>query len=105
MVVKALKNCVNLQACTWTRDGSLDTFILETLHQCPRLEELEINGHDDGNYDPCLLLQFTHLRRISLIMPSGPVVGALKPWMALTGGTVQSLTLICKASLCEMLPL
>ncbi|KAF4613324.1 hypothetical protein D9613_010978 [Agrocybe pediades] len=97
-VQDGLRNCTNLRACTWTRDGSLDSDILRVLHSCQNLEELELNGHNDGHYDPRLLLGFTHLRRISIIMPSAAVVSQLRPWLSLTGDTLRSLTLICKAS-------
>ncbi|KAF8065030.1 hypothetical protein FPV67DRAFT_166766 [Lyophyllum atratum] len=93
-----LRNCINLHACTWTRDGSLNSEILQALQISGTLQELEINGRSEDNYEPALLLGFTRLTRISLIMPSGPVVNRLSPWMALTGSTLQSLTLICKAS-------
>jgi len=95
-VYLGLRNCTNLRACTWTRDGSLDSDILKVLHSCDTLEELELNGHSTGHYDTRLLLGFTHLRRISIIMPSAAVVSQLRPWLSLTGETLRSLTLICK---------
>lgn len=95
-VLKGLKNCTNLRSCIWTRDGSLTSDILEALHQCKNLRELELNGHNIGNYDPQLLLKFTELHRISLIMPSVPVVCQLKPWLSAAGASLRSLTLICK---------
>ncbi|KAF8152989.1 hypothetical protein B0H34DRAFT_87411 [Crassisporium funariophilum] len=97
-VLRGLKNCVNLRSCTWTRDGSLNSEILLALQRCSNLRELEVNGHNDGNYDPRLLLGFTELNRISLIMPSLPVVSQLRPWLSITGHTLRALTLICKAS-------
>lgn len=97
-VIDGLRNCVNLRACTWTRDGSLHSGILSALQSSKELKGLEINGHSDGNYDPRLLMKFTHLNSISIIMPSASVVGQLHSWMQLTGGTLRSLTLICKVS-------
>ncbi|KAJ6623654.1 hypothetical protein B0H10DRAFT_1786141 [Mycena sp. CBHHK59/15] len=98
LVLNGLKNCLNLQACTWTRDGSLNSAILSVLRASQTLRELEINGHSDGNYDAGILAGFAHLRRISLIMPSARVVRQFNSWMALTGATLCSLTLICKMS-------
>ncbi|KAJ7271162.1 hypothetical protein C8J57DRAFT_1508112 [Mycena rebaudengoi] len=98
LVLAGLNNCANLQACTWTRDGSLNSPILTVLHGLNTLRELEINGNSEGHYDAQLLPNFTHMQRISLIMPSARVVGQLNSWMALTGPTLRSLTLICKMS-------
>ncbi|KAJ4490197.1 hypothetical protein J3R30DRAFT_3279097 [Lentinula aciculospora] len=98
MVVNGLRNCINLRSCTWTRDGSLNSGILEAL-QCPRnLQTLEINGHAEGNYDPQLLIQFSGLQKISLIMPSSSVISVLRPWLQRTGTSLKSLTIICKTS-------
>ncbi|KIY51589.1 hypothetical protein FISHEDRAFT_36872 [Fistulina hepatica ATCC 64428] len=93
-----LRNCVHLRACTWTRDGSLTSKILQALSALPFLEDLEINGHSDGNYRPQLLLSFTKLRRLSIIMPSASVAEQLVPWSHLTGSSLRDLTLICKSS-------
>ncbi|PPQ79027.1 hypothetical protein CVT25_002336 [Psilocybe cyanescens] len=98
-VLQGLSNCINLKACTWTRDGSLNSEILGTLKYCKNLREFEFNGHSDGHYDPRLLVAFTKLHKLSIIMPSAAVVAQLNSWMALTGSTLRSLTLICKASL------
>jgi len=98
IIPKGLRNCTNLRACTWTRDGSLNSDILRALQTSGSLRELEINGHDDGNYDPDLLKGFANLTRISLIMPSGSVIAQLKSWMELTGNTLKALTLICKVN-------
>ncbi|KAJ3829552.1 hypothetical protein EV361DRAFT_791836 [Lentinula raphanica] len=96
LVARGLKNCINLRSCTWTRDGSLNSQILDAL-QCS-LQELEINGHDAGHYDPQLLLRFVDLRKISLIMPSSSVISVLHPWLQRTGSSITSLTIICKTS-------
>ncbi|KAJ7770320.1 hypothetical protein B0H14DRAFT_3509328 [Mycena olivaceomarginata] len=84
LVLAALKNCVNLRTCTWTRDGALNSAVLRVLQASDTLAELEINGHSDGHYDASVLEGFVHLRRMSLIMPSADVL--------------PSLTLICKTS-------
>ncbi|KIM41347.1 hypothetical protein M413DRAFT_146971 [Hebeloma cylindrosporum] len=97
-VHRGLKNCTNLRSCAWTRDGSLNSDILEALTHCPNLQELELNGNDQGHYDTRSLLAFTHLRRLSIIMPSTGVMAELNPWLALTGHTLRSLTLICRAT-------
>lgn len=98
MTLQGLKNCVNLRACTWTRDGSLNSDILRALQTSNSLQELEINGHDDGNYEPDILKGFTGLTRISLIMPSAAVINGLGSWLELTGKSLRNLTLICKVS-------
>ncbi|KAJ6537371.1 hypothetical protein DFH09DRAFT_1042451 [Mycena vulgaris] len=98
LVLSGLRNCVNLRACTWTRDGSLNSGILAVLQASDSLVELEINGHSDGQYDAGILAGFSHLRKLSLIMPSADVVARLNSWMARTGATLRSLTLICKMS-------
>ncbi len=96
-----IRNCINLRACTWTRHGSLTSPVLETLAECARLRELEINGENAGYYDPTILPRFSHLRKLTLIMPSAPVVANLLPWIAATGSTLQHLSIICKASYIE----
>lgn len=88
-------NCVNLRSCTWTRDGSLHSAVLESLSGCPHLHELEINGNDSG-YDPILLTQFSRLSKLSLIMPSAHVLDIFPAWISITGETLRSLTIICK---------
>ncbi|KAJ6545360.1 hypothetical protein B0H19DRAFT_955195 [Mycena capillaripes] len=98
LVLKGLKNCVSLRACTWTRDGALNSAILRVLQACDPLVELEVNGHSDGHYDAAILAGFARLRRVSLIMPSADVVGQLPRWMKRTGSQLRSLTLICKMS-------
>lgn len=95
--LQGLRNCVNLRSCSWTRDGSLTSAVLEELQRCSNLEELEINGHDK-HYDHQLLTRFTHLRKISLIMPSMSVTDILPSWTRLTANSLRNLTLICKVS-------
>ncbi|KAF9011769.1 hypothetical protein BDQ17DRAFT_1344798 [Cyathus striatus] len=98
LILRGLRNCINLRSCTWTRDGSLTSDILKALQTSDQLKELEINGHHEGNYDPVVLQSFGHLTKISLIMPSGAVVNQLIHWLSTTGDTLKSLTLICKSS-------
>ncbi|EGO01171.1 hypothetical protein SERLA73DRAFT_179271 [Serpula lacrymans var. lacrymans S7.3] len=95
---RGLTNCVNLKSCTWTRDGSLNSAILEALLRCSQLEELEINGNDSPSYSTAILPQFSNLRKISLIMPSISVLDILPSWLSVTNETLRNLTLICKAS-------
>src|SRR5882757_2105355 len=61
-----LKNCVNLRTCTWTRDGSVDSWILKALQECPKLRELELNGNHNS-HDAIILRKFKNLEKISLI--------------------------------------
>ncbi|KAK0451597.1 hypothetical protein EV421DRAFT_1702856 [Armillaria borealis] len=98
VVISGVTNCTNLRSCTWTRDGSLNSEILEALLCSTELREMEINGHNDGNYDANILRSFSKLGRISLIMPSSSVVDMLPSWMSVTGESLHSLTLICKSS-------
>ncbi|KAM5546113.1 hypothetical protein V8D89_000239 [Ganoderma adspersum] len=93
-----VRNCVHLRACTWTRHGSLTSPVLETLADCSRLQELEINGENAGYYDPRILPRFSHLRKLSLIMPSTAVISVLLPWARNTGQTLNHLSVICKSS-------
>lgn len=98
LCLSGIKNCVNLRSCTWTRDGSLTTEILEALLPCEHLAELEINGNHENHYDPWLLRRFAHLRRISLIMPRTAVVEVLPAWTLASGATLRHLTILCKVS-------
>ncbi|KAF8558683.1 hypothetical protein OG21DRAFT_1493889 [Imleria badia] len=97
LCTEGVRNCVNLRSCTWTRDGSLHSCVLESLGSCPQLHELEINGND-SEYNPTLLTQFSRLSKISLIMPSARVLDIFPTWISVTGETLRSLTIICKAS-------
>jgi len=60
------------------------------------LQELEINGRHDGNYDHRILPQFTRIRRIKLIMPSLPVVEVLPAWLRTLVDPLQSLSIVSK---------
>ncbi|KAI0357708.1 hypothetical protein OH77DRAFT_1494614 [Trametes cingulata] len=98
LCLNGIRNCINLRACTWTRHGSLTSRVLETLVDCARLSELEVNGQHNNYYDPRILPKFTHLRKLSLIMPSGPVIDTLPSWTQNNRETLQYLSLICKSS-------
>ena len=93
--VQGVRNCVNLRSCTWTRDGSLHSAVLESLGGCPQLHELEINGND-SQYNPILLTQLSRLSKISLIMPNAHVLDVFPTWISITGETLRSLTLLCR---------
>ncbi|GBE89773.1 hypothetical protein BKA93DRAFT_793618 [Sparassis latifolia] len=95
--LRGIINCVNLKSCTWTRDGSLTSSVLEALLFCTQLKELEINGSHHGRYDPSILARFSRLRKITLIMPSSAVINTLPCWMRYTGDTLRHLSLICKS--------
>ncbi|KAJ7758286.1 hypothetical protein B0H16DRAFT_1885299 [Mycena metata] len=82
LVVKGLRNCVSLRACTWTRDGALNSAVLAVLQASDTLLELEINRHSDGHYDAALLRGFAHLAiRMSPLVTDG-VLGAIAPSLA-----------------------
>ncbi|KAF8470403.1 hypothetical protein DFH94DRAFT_208822 [Russula ochroleuca] len=93
---KGLENCVHLKACTWTRDGSLTSEILSCLGRCPELTDIAINGGHSRHYQPMELVQLHHLRKISLIMPSIPVLMILSHWLQTIGRSLTSLSLVCK---------
>lgn len=95
LCTKGIRNCINLRSCTWTRDGSLHSCVLESLVSCQQLHELEINGND-SEYSPTLLIQFSRLSKVSLIMPSAHVLDIFPTWISVTGETLRSLTIICK---------
>ncbi|KAG5643518.1 hypothetical protein DXG03_000710 [Asterophora parasitica] len=76
-VLQGLRNCINLLACTWTRDGSLNSDVLKALQALDTLRELEINGRSEDNFNPKLLTGFTRVSRIGLIMPSAPVASPI----------------------------
>ena len=94
---RGLTSCVNLRTCTWTRHGSLSSDILMALQQLPHLTDLEVNGKSHIFYSPENLTKFTHLRKISLIMPSGSFIDVLPTWIQSVGHTLEHLTLICQA--------
>ena len=94
--LRGIVNTVNLQSCTWTRDGSLGSSILLAMLKHRSLQELEINGRHYGNYDHTVLPQFTSIRRIKLIMPSPPVIDVLPTWLRSLAEPLQCLSIVCK---------
>lgn len=94
---KGLQNCVHLKACTWIRDGSLTSEILTCLARCPELTDITLNGGCSPHYGPMDLVHLLRPRKISLIMPSIPVVTILPQWLQAIGQSLTSLSLICKA--------
>jgi hypothetical protein len=103
-LIQGLFNCINLNSCVWTRDGSLTNDILLTLQAPNRanLKELEINAHSNHLYDASLLPNFASLRRLVLIMPDADTVKHLTDWCANLGESLRELSVICKASLLAM---
>lgn len=97
LCVAGLINCPGLYACTWTRDQTITSEILDALKQCPSLRELEINGHST-TYPPNSLLDFHSLTKISLIMPSADVIAVLPAWLANNSQNLTTLQIICKVS-------
>ncbi|KAI0088861.1 hypothetical protein BDY19DRAFT_946407 [Irpex rosettiformis] len=98
LCLRGLQNCINLQAFCWTRDGSLSNSILEALCSLPHLRDLEINGHSDGYYDHRTLLQFTRLRKVTLILPGIKIVNLLPTWAARVSQNLRQLTLVCQST-------
>lgn len=92
---RAIRQCTNLRSCTWTKDGSISSELLESLLNCQQLRELEINGNS-AEYDPLILTQFQSLRKISLIMPSVHVLNVLPLWIKASGPTLRNLRIICR---------
>ncbi len=94
---KGLENCVHLKACAWARDGSLTSEILTCLARCPELIDITLNGGHSPQYEPMDLVQLLRPRKISLIMPSSPVLSILPHWLQAIGQPLTSLSLICEA--------
>ncbi|KAG8857061.1 hypothetical protein FRB96_005991 [Tulasnella sp. 330] len=93
-VARSIAHCVNLQKCIWTRDGTLTSEILSTLHKtCRQLKDLEVNGHSSTYYDPTLLLRFSDLTGLSVIMPDRALVNVLPEWIMATGPTLKNISL------------
>ncbi|KAH7910379.1 hypothetical protein BJ138DRAFT_1173181 [Hygrophoropsis aurantiaca] len=96
--VRGIQNCVNLRSCTWTRDGSFNSAVMSALQGCHNLQEIELNGHDTGAYNPIALVQFQRLSKLTLIMPSAQIIDIMPSWMSVTGATLRHLSIICKSS-------
>ena len=101
-IYKGLKNCVHLNAYTWTRDRTMTSEILLCLGMCTELTDITFNGGYSRLYDPMDLVQLRRLRKISLIMPSLGVLSILPHWLQGIGRSLTSLSLVCKASLCSL---
>lgn len=73
----------NLTSFAFTRDHSLSPQLLHAVATCmPALQELEINAHSTGSFDPVSLLQIKGpLVKLSLLMPDRRVVGVLEEWL------------------------
>ncbi|KAF9781527.1 hypothetical protein BJ322DRAFT_1076731 [Thelephora terrestris] len=82
--LQGLKNCVNLLSCTWTRDGSLSSSILLAILKHSSLQELEIHGCHNKNYDHTILPRFTSV---------------LPLWLKSLVRPLQSLSIMCERSL------
>ena len=96
-VTKGLGNCVHLKTCTWTRDGSLTSEVLACLAKCPELTEITLNGGRSPQYEAMDLVQLLRLRKISMIMPSEPVLRIFPRWFRAIGQSLTGLSLICEA--------
>lgn len=95
LCVNALNNCVNLQAVTWTRDGSLNDEIISTL-ATKRIRYLEFNAHAGSYYHPESLTRFGFLTTLFLLMPDRKTVNILPQWIRATGEHIRSITFLCK---------
>ncbi|KAF7967513.1 hypothetical protein HWV62_34040 [Athelia sp. TMB] len=85
-----IDNCVNLHKCVWTRDGSVNMMILDSLLN---LRELEVNAGHVAHYDAECLAKFRALQNVTLIMPNQTVIKVIPAWMSATGATLLSLSL------------
>jgi hypothetical protein len=98
-ILNALKRCINLRICVWTRDGSLSAPIIDSLASCPRVEDITINGRTEGHYLPQSILKFSNLKRLTIIMPSAAIVSLLPIYFLGLGTTLTHFSLICKVCL------
>ncbi|KAJ1301100.1 hypothetical protein OPQ81_003516 [Rhizoctonia solani] len=70
LATRAISNCLNLRSCSWTRDGTLSTRMLQELAGLKSLKELELNAKPE-------------------ILPA---------WSAGNKDTLESLVVICKST-------
>ncbi|KAG8703946.1 hypothetical protein FRC09_003855 [Ceratobasidium sp. 395] len=108
LACQAIDRCVNLISCSWTRDGSLYSKIIESLAGLKKLKSLEINGRP-GRWTawvPDDLFRFRHLESLTLIMPVQAVTEILPAWTAQNSETLQSLstTALGDVTLRKMIP-
>ena len=69
---EGLKNCVHLNACTLSTDGTMTPEILRCLGMCPELTDMTFGREYSFRYEPMDLVQLLHLCKISLIHPACP---------------------------------
>ncbi|CAE6408103.1 unnamed protein product [Rhizoctonia solani] len=100
LATQAISNCLNLRSCSWTRDGSLSTSMIQELASLNSLKELEINAKPGafGAWVPEDLLGFRNLQSLTLIMPARSVVELLPAWCRENKDTLESLVIICKSA-------
>ncbi|CAE6506020.1 unnamed protein product [Rhizoctonia solani] len=100
LATQAISNCINLRSCSWTRDRTLSTSVLQRLAELKLLKELEINAKPGafGAWIPEDLLAFRGLQSLTLIMPARSVVELLPEWTAKNRDTLESLVIICKST-------
>ncbi|KAG8695855.1 hypothetical protein FRC08_007522 [Ceratobasidium sp. 394] len=100
LACRAISHCVNLLSCSWTRDGSLYTKIIESLAELKKLQSLEINGRPGPwtAWVPDDLFRFRHLQSLTLIMPVQAVMDVLPAWTEQNSETLESLVIICKST-------
>lgn len=93
-VIGAIRNCSHLQSCSWAEVGSLSSEILQELSLLSNLRELEVDGNNWG-YGPDMLLKFKNLERLSVVMPSVPVLKQMHDCLALNSQSIRSLAFTC----------
>jgi hypothetical protein len=96
-VPRAIRNCVNLRSCAWTRFGTLNGAIIKALQSCP-ITEFEFNADPGRNYVPTQLLVFDKLESLKLVLPGRPMDDILVDWVKVIGNTLRSLSIICGSS-------
>ena len=89
---------MNLQRFIWTREESFGSDILIAILGHPLLQELEIDGRHNWNYDTSILPQLTSIRRIKLVTPSWPIIEALPAWLESLADPLQSLSIVYKVN-------
>jgi len=90
-VLDAIRNCRNLQSCSWSE---LSSEILQELSSCSNLRELEVDG-ENWCYGPDLLLRFKNLEKLSVVKPSVPVLKQMHDCLALNSASIRSLAFTC----------
>lgn len=93
---QALANTVNLQSCSWTRDGSFSDAVIGALARIDTLRDIEFNGHSGIECNPKMLLRLKRLTRLLVIMPDRETAMVLPDWLESLAPTLCSLSLVCK---------